>query len=89
MATVASVDKCIIGKRRVQYTSKRTGAEVTGTEIFYATSIGAEVGKGFRCDSSFVSGHVFNFDNITLFKPCEVLYDRFGRVSGIRYTEES
>lgn len=74
----------ISGKMRVNYVSKQTGKTVDGTNIFVAEPINSEYGEGCLVDKVYVPSFVIQYEDIKLAK-CEVSYDKYGRVKGIRY----
>lgn len=84
-----TIDKSIIGKSSVSFTNEQTGKPVVGTKIFYCTKISSDRGSGFWCEKAFVRNSVVPYDQIVIGKECEILYDRFGKVSGIRYIDET
>lgn len=87
MANVVSIQNSIIGKSIVSFTNEQTGRPVDGTSIFYCTKISKDHGSGYRCEKSFVRSNVIPYDQIIIGKECEILYDRFGKVQNIRYSE--
>ena len=75
----------ISGKMKVDYVSKKTGRQVTGTNIFVAEQIKSDYGEGIMVDKLFVSESDIPYNTIELSKKCDIVYDKYGRVREIRY----
>lgn len=75
----------ISGKMKVDYVSKKTGRQVTGTNIFVAEQIKSDYGEGIMVDKLFVSESDIPYSTIELSKKCDIVYDKYGRVREIRY----
>ena len=72
----------IIGIENVNYTSKRTGNEVRGKKIYYIQPLNEKKGKGYLCDSVFVSNEIA--ENIDIDFEVELLFNKYGNVVDIR-----
>ena len=74
----------VTGKMKVEYTSKKTGLPVKGTNIFIAEPIKSDYGEGMIVDKKYVSESVVPYADIKLQK-CEVRYDKDGNIKEILY----
>lgn len=75
------MNKCI-GIQYKQYTSKKTGQQVTGYNVYYTyPSKGCD---GVCCDSLWASVALMDESPLRVGDEFEALYNRYGRVESIR-----
>lgn len=77
----------IIGYRKVNYTSKKTGKVVDGVELYLVTSdIDKSITVGQSCEKLFLSSLNFALSEDIVNKECRLIYNLFQgqpRLSGI------
>lgn len=72
----------IIGKEKIEYTSKKTNKEVRGVLLHYTSSIPLAKGEGEKCDNEYVQAELA--ENIYVGDNVEFLYNRYGTVEEVR-----
>lgn len=74
----------VIGIEHRSYLSKKTGKNVEGYNLYLTQEVDDKNVLGVRCYSEWLSPEVYSSDEIEV--GCEVLliYNRFGRVAGVR-----
>lgn len=75
------MNKCI-GIQYKQYTSKKTGQQVTGYNVYYTYE--AKGVDGVCCDSLWASVALMDVSPLQVGDEFEALYNRYGRVESIR-----